>query len=128
MNVRHLLIATAIFLLGALNAFAANRITYEEKAFQTALDSGKPILVHVTAPWCGECKKQKPIVAALEKDPKYAELTIVDVDFDTQKDALRALKVQKQSTLIVYKDKVEVGRAVGITKRKSIEALFNKAL
>jgi len=128
MNVRQLIIATAILLLGALNTFAADRVTYEKKAFQTRLDSGKPILVHVTAPWCGECKKQMPIVAALAQEPKYADLTIVDVDFDTQKDALRALNVQKQSTLVVYKDKLEVARAVGITSRKKIEALFNKAL
>ena len=110
------------------HALAAERLTYEAKAFQDALDTGKPVLVHVTAPWCGECKAQKPIVAALAQTPDFKDLIIVDVDFDTQKDALRQLKVQKQSTLLVFKGRSEVARAVGITRREAIEALMKTAL
>ena len=128
MNPRHLVLVAAVLVLGTINAFAADRFVYEAKAFQAARDAGKPILVHVTAPWCGECKAQKPIVAALAQQPEYKELTIVDVDFDTQKDALRALNVQKQSTLVIYKGETEVTRAVGITRREAIEAVFKKAL
>lgn len=109
-------------------AVAAERHIYEPQAFEAALDSGKPILVHVTAPWCGECKVQKPIVARLADQPEFANLTIFDVDFDTQKDALRRLRVQKQSTLVVFKNKTEVGRAVGITRPQAIESLMKKAL
>ena len=72
--------------------------------------------------------KKKPIVAALAGQPEYKSLTIFDVDFDTQKDALRELHVQHQSTLIVYKAKAEVGRAEGITRRDAIEALLKRAL
>jgi hypothetical protein len=50
------------------------------------------------------------------------------VDFDTQKEALHRLNVQKQSTLVVFKGKVEVARAVGITSREEIDALMKKAL
>lgn len=118
----------AVALIATLShSFAAERMTYEAKAFDNALAAGKSILVHVTAPWCGECKAQKPIVASLAAQPEYAGLTIVDVDYDTQKDALRALKVQKQSTLVVYKGKVEVARAVGITKPDAIEAIMKQA-
>ena len=60
--------------------------------------------------------------------PEYKDLTIFDVDFDTQKDALHALKVQKQSTLVIYKGKTEVTRAVGITRREAIETVMKKAL
>jgi thioredoxin 1 len=128
MKPRSLILAAAILMASAVNALAADRFTYESKKFQDALAAGKPVLVHVTAPWCGECKRQKPIVAALAEEPEYKALTIFDVDYDTQKDALRDLKVQKQSTLVVFKDKAEVGRAVGITKREAIEAVVKKAL
>ena len=106
---------------------AAGRFRYEATAFQAAIDAGKPVLVHVTAVWCGECKAQKPIVAALAERPQFRALTIYDVDFDTQKDALRRLKVPQQSTLVVFKDKAEITRAVGITRPEAIEALMNKA-
>ncbi len=60
--------------------------------------------------------------------PAFEALTIFDVDFDTQKDALRELKVLKQSTLVAFKGSTETARAVGITKREAIEALVKKAL
>jgi thioredoxin 1 len=68
----------------------------------------------------------KPIVAALADCPEYNDLTVVDVDFDTQKEALRRLGVQKQSTLVVFKEKAEIACAVGITRRDAIDALIKK--
>ena len=128
MKPRSLILTTAFLMLSAVNALAAERFVYESRKFQDVLAAGKPILVHVTALWCGECKQQKPIVAALAEEPAYKALTIFDVDYDTQKDALRELKVQKQSTLVVFKDKAEAGRAVGITKREAIEAVVKKGM
>jgi len=128
MKPRYLTLTAAVLMLSAVNALAADRFVYESKKFQDTLAAGRPILVHVTAPWCGECKQQKPIVAALADEPAYKALTIFDVDYDTQKEALRELRVQKQSTLVVFKDKAEAGRAVGITKRDAIEAAVKKGL
>ncbi|TCU68273.1 thioredoxin [Bradyrhizobium sp. R2.2-H] len=125
---RTAILLAAILFASVTQSLAAERMVFESKAFDAALVAGKPILVHVTAPWCGECRAQKPIVAALAGQSEYAGLTIFDVDYDTQKDALRALKVQKQSTLVVFKDKGEITRAVGITKRDAIENLMKKAL
>ena len=128
MKFRPIAVAVALLMMSTLNAFAAARYTYDLKAFQTALAAEKHILVHVTAPWCPECQAQKPIVAALAGQPEFKDLIIFDVDFDTQKDALRQLHVPMQSTLIVFKNNAEVGRAVGITRRDAIEALMKKAL
>jgi thiol-disulfide isomerase/thioredoxin len=128
MNRCHLILCAAALVWSAFHAYAADRLTYDANTFQAVLDAGNPILVHVTARWCKECKVQKPIVAALAEDPEFKDLTIFDVDFDTQKGALRRLNVQKQSTLVVFKNKVEVVRAVGITSQEAIEALMKKAL
>jgi thiol-disulfide isomerase/thioredoxin len=128
MTIRTLLVCATLLLSTITNALAADRHVFEKETFQAALDAGKPILVHVTAPWCVECQAQKPIVAALAAQPEYAQLTIFDVDFDTQKDALRVLKIQTQSTLAVFKAKAEVSRAVGITRRDAIEAVMKQAL
>lgn len=127
MTLGKLTVSAAILVASVAAAAAAERLVYDATAFEAALGSGKPILVHVTAPWCGECKLQKPIVAAIAAQPEYAGLTIVDVDFDTQKDALRRLAVQKQSTLVVYKNGIEQARAVAITRRDAIEALMRNA-
>jgi thioredoxin len=101
---------------------------YSEKAFAAAQAAGKPILLHVTAPWCPTCKAQKPILSKLEGEPKYKNLVAFDVDFDTSKALLRKLHVAQQSTLIVYKGKKEMGRSTGDTDAASIEALLAKAI
>jgi thioredoxin 1 len=128
MKRRLLLLCLASLAITVLRAHAAERHAFDAETFAAALETGKPILVHVTAPWCPQCRAQKPIVAALAERPAFDRLIIIDVDFDTQKEALRRLNVQKQSTLLVIKAKAEIARAVGITQPAAIEALMNKAL
>ncbi len=89
---------------------------------------GKPILVDVFAPWCSVCRAQNPILTKLTREPKYKDLVVFKVNYDDQKDVVRALKVQRQSTLIVFKGTDEVDRSVGDTSELSIEGLLDKTL
>jgi thioredoxin 1 len=50
------------------------------------------------------------------------------VDFDHQKDVVKALKVPMQSAIIVYKAGTETGRSVGDKNKDSIESLMDKAI
>lgn len=116
----------AIPVAGALPALAATK--YSPAVLAQAQSSGKPVLVEVTAPWCPTCKAQRAVLGDLEKQARFKDLVRVEVDFDSQKDALKALKATMQSTLIVYKGQKEVGRLSGETKKEAIEALLAKAL
>jgi len=109
-------------------AFAASKASFTQASFDAANKAGKPILVEVTAPWCPTCKAQAPILGELSGQPRFKDLQVFKVDFDSQKDALKSLKVQMQSTLIVFKAGKEVGRSTGDTKKDSIDALLSKAL
>ncbi len=102
--------------------------TFTPAAFEAAKKAGGPILVEVTAPWCPTCKAQKPILSELSAQPKFAKLAIFQVDFDSQKDALKMLGVQMQSTLISYKGDKEVGRSTGVTSKAAIEDQLNKSI
>ena len=127
---RRQMIAAASFAVAlvAAPAFAGMRTNYTAAGLEAAQKAGKSILVEVHAPWCPTCKSQAPILAKLEAEPRFANLAIFRVDFDTQKDALRALNVQKQSTLIVFKGTTEKGRSTGATDPLSIEELLEKSL
>ena len=125
--------AAAIVSVAALLVAPAGAATfrtetpYSQSAFEAAQKSGDPILVHVTAPWCSTCTAQKPIVDGLRAEPRLGNLKIFNVDFDSQKALLRKLGVRMQSTLIVYKGKVEEGRSSGDTDPRRIKALVAKA-
>ena len=124
---RSLLIAS-LTLAGTLPALALQGAKFSAATLKEAQKSGKPVLVEVGAPWCPTCKAQQPILGKLLGSDKFKSFVKLDVDFDSQKDDLRVLKVQQQSTLIVYKGGTEVGRSTGDTNPASIEALLAKAL
>lgn len=98
--------------------------SYDAGAFQDAQKAGKAVLLHVTAPWCSTCKAQHPVIAKIEK--ARPGLVVYNIDFDTSKDVLRQLRVQSQSTLIVFKGAQEVGRSTGETRADKIGALVAK--
>ena len=77
---------------------------------------------------CPSCRAQKPILSALFAQPKFKDLTVLRVDFDTQKKEVRRFGANMQSTLIVFKGREEVGRSVGETKAGAIAALLDKAI
>jgi len=123
--------ATALYVLtipAAIPAQAGEAVTYTDAAFEAAQAAGKPILVEVSAPWCPICKAQKPILAKLAADPRFKDLVILDIDFDSRKDVLRRFDARSQSTLIAYKGKTEVGRSIGETQPEWIEGLVEKTL
>ncbi len=101
---------------------------FDAETFKAAQAAGKPVLVDVSAPWCPVCKAQHKIFEALKAKPELFNLTILQADFDTQKDALKGFNVQKQGTLIAFKGAVETGRTVGDTDANSIEALMASTL
>lgn len=111
----------------ALPAFAASEAPYTAAAFAASQQAGRPILVEITAPWCPICAKQKPILAELFKEPAMTDLVVYQVDFDSEKDIVRAFGANKQSTLIVFHGTAEKGRSTGETQPEAIKSLVAKA-
>jgi thioredoxin 1 len=126
---RKLIVLASITLLMGFVPFAAQAAEtqdYNAKAFAAAQAAGKPILVEIHASWCPTCKAQVPILGELEKQDKFKNLMVFRVDFDSQKDAVKAFGARMQSTLITFKGAVETGRSVGDTNAASIAGLLDK--
>jgi len=107
--------------------FAAGQ-PFTKSQFDNLMKEGKPIIVHVHAPWCSNCKAQNSVLNVEMKSPAYKGVTFLEVDFDTQNEALRELNVSMQSTILVFKQGREVGRFTARTKESEIEELIKKAL
>jgi len=123
-----LAIVASAALFGSLPASAAEWKPFDAASFAAAKKEGKSILVDIFAAWCPTCRAQNPILVQLTRELKFKDLVVFKVDFDTQKDDVRALKAQSQSTLIAYKGETETDRSVGDTNPASIAALVESAL
>jgi thioredoxin len=115
-------------LLAGTTAQAIEEWPFDQQSFESAQAAGQSIVVAVHAPWCPICKKQKPILARLGKEPRFKNMMLFELDFDTQKSDLRHFNAQRQSALIVFKGRKEVGRSVGDTNPTTIAALLAKSL
>ena len=118
----------AAALLTDASAFAAEEQPFTPELFQAAQDQHKSILIEIYASWCPTCRAQKPILSDLLAKPRFKELTVLRVDFDSQKNDVRNFRANVQSTLIVFKGREEVGRSVGETKPDALAALLDKAI
>jgi thioredoxin 1 len=121
-------IALGIVVLSGAQSEALTKRAFDQKAFDAAQAANQPILVEVHAPWCPVCKLQEPILSKLGTEARFKPMAAFKIDFDSQKDLLRRFNVQKQSTLIVFKGRKEVGRSTGDSNANSIQQLLAKAL
>ncbi|WP_291862960.1 thioredoxin family protein [Bradyrhizobium sp.] len=123
------ILAAALLVAGVFSAaWAGTAIPFSPAAFKAAQAAGNPILVEIHADWCPTCKAQTPILDKLSADPKFKDLKIFRVDFDSMKAVVKEFRAQQQSTLIVFKGSAEKGRSVGDTGQASIAALLDKGL
>jgi thiol-disulfide isomerase/thioredoxin len=118
------------FCLSALSTlgYAGEIKPYSQTEFDKLTASGKGVVLAIHAPWCPTCKAQAPIQSELMSSSSYKDVTMMTIDFDSQKELLANFKVTMQSTIIAFKGGKEVGRSVGDSSRKGIETLFKKTL
>ena len=126
---RFLLTAAAVLAATAAVAQSAGPAApFTQAGFEAAQAAGKAVIIEVTAPWCPTCKAQAPIINSLMARPEMKGVMLLKVDFDSQKDILRTLRVAQQSTLIAFKGKTETSRSIGDTTPAGIEKLFKSAI
>lgn len=125
---RHVLATLALLPVAASPVLANTFPRFSKSAFDEAQQSGKSILVVVSAPWCPTCKTQDPIIRKLLTEAKYKNVMVFEVDFDSEKDVMRRFGASKQSTLIGFKGAREMGRSIGDTSPLSIEDLIEATL
>jgi thioredoxin 1 len=110
--------------LAATGARAFEVQPYAQAAAQKAIASGKPVVIEVYASWCPICQAQAAAVEALKDKPTYRDIAYYRVDFDAQKDVVKALNAPR-ATFIVYRGGKEVARqSWGATEEDGMKILM----
>jgi thiol-disulfide isomerase/thioredoxin len=127
---RRALIASAILLVALVSpaAQAASLLPFDDARFEAVRKSGKPLVLQVTASWCGPCQRLKKVVAGLMEKPEFTDLVIFDADFDANRDALVKINAHVVTTLVIFRESTEFLRSSGETRPEAVEAVLRKAL
>ena len=109
-----------IFCLFTLNANALDKeTTFDKESFDKAQSEGKVVIVSSWIKYCSSCAGQMKILKTAKKEGGLSDIKFDNIEyfaFDvTNKEIANLLKVQFQTTLLIFKDNKEIYRSVGET-------------
>ena len=132
LNIKKLSITVIALLLIAVVLFVLLPKPLAEPFTQAKLDAlnqaGEPVLVVIHADWCSTCKTQERVLQTLLPQAEFNHLKLLRIDFDKQRELVRTLGVEYQSTLIVFKSGHEVGRSTAEQSEVRIAELLRLSL
>jgi len=128
LNLRTLVAFAALAFLISPAAQATGFLPFDAVRFEEARKSERPVVLQVTATWCGPCQRLRKVVGGLLEKPEFKGLVIFDADFDANKDALVRINAHTVTTLVIYRDGAEILRITGETRSDAVEALLKKAM
>ncbi len=120
--------AVAALVLLALPAAAMERKPFEQAAYDAAIAAGGPVVIHVAAVWCSVCLAQERILDEIGGDPAFAKLTIFRVDFDAQRDVMRAFRTPFRSTFVAFRNGAEADRISARIRKADVTAFLLAAV
>lgn len=124
---RILLVLTLVALVGSVAHSEARWTDYSAATFAAAQAAGRTIVVDVHADWCPTCRAQQPILDELASEEVLQAAVFMKVDFDRQKDFLRAYRIPRQSTILVFNGEQEVARSIAETNRDRLRDMVLSA-
>ena len=102
----------------SLNAYALEKeTTFSKDLFDKAQSDGKVVVVSSWIKYCSSCASQMKVLNKAKDDFENIEYFTFEV---TNREIADFLKVQYQTTLLIFKDNKEVYRSIGETSREEI--------
>ena len=111
-------ILTFIICIFIFNANAISKeTTYNKEAFDKALSNGKIVIVSSWIKYCTSCASQMKVLNKVKDEFENVEYFAFDV---TNKKIATTFNVQYQTTLLIFKNGIEVYRSIGETNKELI--------
>ena len=107
-----------LFCILSLNANALEKeTTFSKDLFEKAQSDGKVVVVSSWIKYCSSCASQMKVLNKAKNDFENIEYFTFEV---TNREIADLLKVQYQTTLLIFKNNKEVYRSIGETSREEI--------
>ena len=107
-----------LFCVISLNANALEKeTTFSKDLFDKAQSDGKVVVVSSWIKYCSSCASQMKVLNKAKDDFENIEYFTFEV---TNREIADLLKVQYQTTLLIFKNNKEVYRSIGETSREEI--------
>lgn len=121
--------AAILYLMMAVSCSAVSAAewkTYDKVSFEASQKAGDKIIVDVFATWCSTCKAQSKIMAVMLEKGQFDGVTLFKVDYDSQKDFLKAHRIPRQSTILIFAGAQEMARIIAETDKERLpRAILN---
>ena len=110
-------------------AFSANALekktTFDKDLFNKAQSEGKVVVINSWIKYCTSCTSQMKALNKLKKEFDNVEYFSFEV---TNREIAELLRVQYQTTLLIFKNNKEVHRSIGVTKKDKIYEVIKSSI
>ena len=110
-------------------AFGANALekktTFTKDLFNKAQSEGKVVVISSWIKYCTSCASQMKALNKLKKEFDNVEYFSFEV---TNREIADLLRVQYQTTLLIFKNNKEVHRSIGVTKKDKIYEVIKSSI
>ena len=89
---------------------------------EEVLHSDRPVLLDLSARWCGPCRMVSPVVDEIAHE--RPDIKVGKINVDEQQELAAAFQVMSIPTLVVMKDGKVVNQAVGARPKQQILSML----
>tara|TARA_A100001011_G_scaffold389870_1_gene472193 strand:- start:6 stop:404 length:399 start_codon:yes stop_codon:yes gene_type:complete len=106
--------------------------TFSKELFDKAQSEGKVVVVSSWIKYCSSCASQMKVLKKAKNDGKLLDIKFKNIEyfsFDvTNEEIANLLNVKFQTTLLIFKNNIEVYRSLGETSEDLIYNALKKAI
>jgi len=102
------------------------KTTFTLEKFNKAQEDGKIVVINSWNKSCSTCAKQAQIL--YEAEERFKNVVFLSFEQNKNKDIAKLLNIDYWTTIVVYKNKKEIVREMGLTKKDKIYSLIKKGI